>query len=107
MCYSIPESAFNDEKLTEMMPLIVVETLNMARYVTHSSNMQSQDIFKTRNAFCGRSYLSHCSARFAFNPLFVNWVTSLTPRVTWRHLSRDHWNHSWSFPIGDLLMQGD
>jgi len=26
--------------------------------------------------------LSHCSARFVFNPLFVNWVTSLTPRVT-------------------------
>ena len=32
----------------------------------------------TRNAFYGTRYLSHCSARFAFNPLFVNWVTSLT-----------------------------
>jgi len=45
MCYSISESAFHDEKLTEKMPLIRVETLNMARYVTHSSNMQVQDIF--------------------------------------------------------------
>jgi len=23
--------------------------------------------------------------------------------VTWRHWSRDHWNHTWSFPIGGLL----
>jgi len=23
--------------------------------------------------------------------------------VTWRHQSRDHWNHSWSFPIGHPL----
>jgi len=39
----------------------------------------------------------------AFNPLFVNWVTSLTPRVTWCHRSRDYWNRRWSFPIGGLL----
>jgi len=32
----------------------------------------------TRNTFYGTKYLSHCYARFAFNPLFVNWVTSLT-----------------------------
>jgi len=30
----------------------------------------------------GTKYLSHCSVRFAFNTVFVNWVTSLTPRVT-------------------------
>ena len=42
----------------------------------------SSFIHKTRNAFCGTWYLSHCSAHFAFNPLFVNWVTSLTPSVT-------------------------
>jgi len=24
-------------------------------------------------------------------------------RVTWRHRSRDHWNHTWSFHIGGLL----
>ena len=34
--------------------------------------------YETISAFCGTWYLSHCSARFAFNPLFVNWVTSLT-----------------------------
>ena len=28
----------------------------------------------TRNTFYGTRYLSHCSARFAFNPLFINWV---------------------------------
>jgi len=32
-----------------------------------------------------------------------NWVTSLTPRVTWCHRSREHWNCRWSFPIGGLL----
>jgi len=32
-----------------------------------------------------------------------NWVTSLTLGVTWRHWSRDDWNHRWSFPIGGLL----
>ena len=109
-------------------------------------------LLQTRNSFYGTRYLSHCSTRFAFNPLFVNWVTSLTPRsrdvighvtigpqlvvsywssvdsmslsctvaeilsvknnwvtsltlgVTWRHWSRDHWNHTWSFPIGGLLI---
>jgi len=39
-------------------------------------------VLSTRNTFYGTRYLSHCYARFAFNPLFVNWVTSLTPRVT-------------------------
>ena len=29
----------------------------------------------TRNTFYGTRYLSHCYARFAFNPLFINWVT--------------------------------
>jgi len=24
-------------------------------------------------------------------------------RVTWRHWSHDHWNHTWSFPIGHPL----
>ena len=32
-----------------------------------------------------------------------NWVTSLTIGITWRHWSRDHWNRSWSFPIGHPL----
>jgi len=36
------------------------------------------DFWATRNTFYGTRYLSHCYARFAFNPLFVNWVTSLT-----------------------------
>jgi len=58
----------------------------------------------TRNTFYRTRYLSHCNARFAFNPLFVIWVTSLTHRVTWCHRSRDHWNRRWSFPIGGLLM---
>jgi len=61
---------------------------------------------KTRNtdtSFYGTRYLSHCYAHFVFNPLFVNWVTSLTPRVTWRHRSRDRWNRRWSFPIGHPL----
>ena len=58
----------------------------------------------TRSTFYGTRYLSHCYAYFAFNPLFVNWVTSLTPRVTWCHRSRDHWKRRWSFPIGGLLM---
>jgi len=30
---------------------------------------------KTRNTFYGTKYLSHCYALFAFNPLFINWVT--------------------------------
>jgi len=34
----------------------------------------------TRYTFYGTRYLSHCSTCFAFNPLYVNWVTSLTPR---------------------------
>ena len=55
--------------------------------------------YGTINTFYGTRYLSHCPACFAFNPLFVNWVTSLTHRVTWCHRSRDHWNHSSSFPI--------
>ena len=59
----------------------------------------------TRNTFYGTRYLSQCYTRFAFNPLFVNWVTSLTPRVTWCHRSRDHWNCRWSFPIGHPLTQ--
>jgi len=29
---------------------------------------------QTRNTFYGTRYLSHCYARFAFNPLFINWV---------------------------------
>ena len=29
----------------------------------------------TRNTFYGTRYLSHCYARFALNPLFINWVT--------------------------------
>jgi len=29
----------------------------------------------TRNTFYGTRYLSHCYACFAFNPLFINWVT--------------------------------
>ena len=29
----------------------------------------------TRNTFYGTRYLSYCYARFAFNPLFINWVT--------------------------------
>jgi len=36
----------------------------------------------TRNTFYVTRYLSHCYARFAFKPLFINWVMSLTPRVT-------------------------
>jgi len=40
------DSAFHDKKLTDKMPVIVVETLNMARYATHSSDMQVQDIFE-------------------------------------------------------------
>jgi len=31
--------------------------------------------YETRNTFYGTRYLSHCYARFAFNPLFINWVT--------------------------------
>ena len=71
-------------------------------------NQQHQSIVEiplcTRNTFYGTRYLSHCYARFAFNPLFVKWVTSLTPRVTWCHRSRDHWNRRWSFPIDGRLM---
>jgi len=57
-------------------------------------------LVKTRNMFYGTRYLSHCSTRFAFNPLFVNWVTSLTPRchvtslVTWPlepHMVLSYW----------------
>jgi len=35
-----------------------------------------ETVLQTRNTFYGTRYLSHCSACFAFNPLFVNWVTS-------------------------------
>jgi len=33
------------------------------------------ELYGTRNTFYGTRYLSHCYARFAFNPLFINWVT--------------------------------
>jgi len=59
----------------------------------------SQLSYKTRNMFYGTRYLSHCSTCFACNPLFVNRVTSLTPRVTWCHWSHDDWNHSSLFSI--------
>ena len=38
---------------------------------THTVKMMKQ----TRNTFYGTRYLSHCYACFAFNPLFINWVT--------------------------------
>ena len=65
--------------------------------------------FCTRNMFYGTRYLSHCFTRFAFNPLFVNWVTtSLTPRshvtslVTWSlesHMVLSYW---WSVDAKSL-----
>jgi len=53
-------------------------------------------------------YLSHCSTRFAFNHLFVHWVTTLTPRchvtslVTWPlepHMVLSYW---WSVDAKSL-----
>ena len=78
-----------------------LQLVSVEKSASDSASAWLQDL--TRNTFYGMRYLSHCSARFALNSLFVNWVTSLTPRVTWCHWSRDHWNHRWTFPIGALL----
>ena len=46
--------------------LLTISLITKSNIRMHSS---------TRNTFYGTRYLSHCYARFAFNPLFINWVT--------------------------------
>jgi len=96
--YCMPHVQF----VRAIQQMCIYSTVYIGRLVRVLQLLISQ-LFLTRNTFYGTRYLSHCSARFAFNPLFVNRVTSLTARVTWCHRSRDHWNHSWSFPIDGLL----
>ena len=77
----------------------------MSSQCSTNTGQCSRNMSKTRNTFYGTRYLSHCFTRFAFNPLFVNWVTSLTPRcnvmslITWPlepHMVLSYW---WSVDV--------
>jgi len=57
-----------------------MQSTKYAFYIFNNITNKLQKICITRNTFYGTRYLSHCYARRVFNPLFVNWVTSLTPR---------------------------
>jgi len=70
------------------------------KFITHNIQMHYKlEIRSMERSICFIAMLA-----LHLTPLFVNWVTSLTPRVTWCHRLRDHWNCRWSFPIGGLLV---
>jgi len=105
--YELGATGLQVESSARLVSNTVLAWTSQQRHELRRSDLQqtlttSSIIYPTRNTFYGTRYLSHCSAHFAFNPLFVNWVTSLTP-ITWCHRSRDYWNHSWSFAIGHPL----